>query len=96
MTTPITRTGEIDRELFDLARAWMWDQGASGWVADAFGHWVVAEVAPQRPVPKDLTGLWLAWSYDPVPRDYRSRHGARPVGAPPWSPGDPLPAPTPA
>jgi hypothetical protein len=94
MTTPTASTGDIDRERFDRARTWMWNQGASGWVADAFGHCVIAEVAPHQSLPEDLSQLWLAWSYDPVPCDYRAHHGARPVGAPPRAPGVPLPAPT--
>ena len=84
---------ESDAALFDRARAWLYAEGASGWVADAFGHWVIAEVAPHQRVPEPLSGLWLPWSYDPVPARYRARHGARLHGSPPWLLGDPLPNP---
>ena len=91
MTTPTGQTSSSEADLYQWARGWLWGQGASGWVADAFGHWVIAEVAPHGPVPEQLTALWVRWNYEEVPRAYRARHGARLSGAPRWSPGDPLP-----
>ena len=79
--------------LFQRSRDWMWNQNASCWVADAFGHWVVAALAPREPVPERLSDLWARWNYDSEPRSYRARHAARPHGSPPWSPGQALPAP---
>ncbi len=92
-TTGQTPSSDADTELYERARGWMWDQGECSWVADAFGHWVIAEVAPHGRVPERLTALWVRWNYDPVPRAYRARHGVRLSGSPRWSPGDPLPDP---
>ncbi len=79
--------------LFLRVRDWMWNQNASSWVADAFGQWVITEIAPYEPVPERLSDLWVRWSYDAVPRRYRARHAARLSGSAPWMPGDPLPEP---
>ena len=95
MRTPTGQpaANDTDRELYDRARAWMWEQGESSWVADAFGHWVITEVAPRGPLPPRFSNLCAEWHYDPIPRGYRARHGARLSGSPPWAPGDPLPEP---
>lgn len=90
MTVTDTITDE-QRALFERARDWMWNQNASSWVSDAFGHWVIADVAPRGPVPDRLTDLWARWNFDDAPRQYRARHGARLSGSPPWTPGQPLP-----
>lgn len=78
--------------LFARARAWLHQAGEPGWIADAFGHWVMREIAPHGPVPEPLSRLWSAWVHDPVPRCYRARHGARHAGAAPWQPGEALPS----
>ena len=94
-TTPPGVSGAADQNLalFIRVRTWMWEQNASSWVADAFGHWVITEIAPREPVPERLSDLWVRWSYDAVPRRYRARHAARLSGSAPWMPGDPLPEP---
>ena len=80
-----------DHDLYARARDWMFAQGASGWVSEAFGHWVITEIAPHGPVPEPLSRLVNRWNHEHSAASYRDRHGARPAAAGPWSPGDPLP-----
>ena len=95
-TTPtVSAAADQNLALFLRVRDWMWEQNASSWVADAFGQWVITEIAPYEPVPERLSDLWVRWSYDAVPGRYRACHAARLSGSAPWMPGDPLPAPGP-
>jgi hypothetical protein len=79
-------TDALKVELFDRARHWLYEQGASDWTAQAFGHWVIDEVGALR----HFTDLWADWNYGASGRRYRALHGARLSDAPPWRPGDQL------
>lgn len=99
MTAPTTThpdpTATDERDLYARARDWMFAQGASRWVSEAFGHWVITEIAPHGPVPDPMSRLVNQWNHEPTAASYRARHGARPADAGPWSPGDPPPATSP-
>lgn len=92
-TTTDRGTGaDTEAAVFARARDWLYGQGEPAWIAEAFGHWVIAEITPHE-VPATWSALMARWHHEPAARAYRARHGARVCGSPPWAPGDPLPSP---